>query len=186
MYELFSRAGEIRRIVMGLDRLRKTPCGFCFVEYYTRRAAENSVNFLSGSKLDERVIRVDYDAGFVAGRQFGRGKSGGQVRDEYRTDFDPGRGGYGKASGLTGMQLWGGDGERARGRGRGRGRGRARGRRPWDGRPMKRRRDSEDDGREPRSKAPRIDDERQAPSEQAERTRNARFERGKDLEMDAE
>jgi hypothetical protein len=34
--------------------------------------------------------------GFEEGRQFGRGKHGGQVRDEYRTDYDLGRGGYGK------------------------------------------------------------------------------------------
>ena len=34
--------------------------------------------------------------GFEEGRQFGRGSSGGQVRDEYRVDFDVGRGGYGK------------------------------------------------------------------------------------------
>ena len=26
-----------------------------------------------------------------------RGKSGGQVRDEYREEYDPGRGGYGRA-----------------------------------------------------------------------------------------
>ena len=32
----------------------------------------------------------------MEGRQYGRGKSGGQVRDEYRTDYDLGRGGYGK------------------------------------------------------------------------------------------
>lgn len=35
IYELFSRAGEVRRIVMGLDRYNRTPCGFCFVEYYS-------------------------------------------------------------------------------------------------------------------------------------------------------
>jgi nuclear cap-binding protein subunit 2 len=33
IWELFSRIGEIRRIIMGLDREKKTPCGFCFVEY---------------------------------------------------------------------------------------------------------------------------------------------------------
>lgn len=33
IYELFSMCGEVRRVVMGLDRLKKTPCGFCFVEY---------------------------------------------------------------------------------------------------------------------------------------------------------
>ncbi|CAK9162682.1 unnamed protein product [Ilex paraguariensis] len=31
VYELFSRAGEIKKIVMGLDKNTKTPCGFCFV-----------------------------------------------------------------------------------------------------------------------------------------------------------
>lgn len=33
IYELFSKCGEIRRIIMGLDKFKKTPCGFCFVEY---------------------------------------------------------------------------------------------------------------------------------------------------------
>ena len=33
IYELFSRAGDLKRVVMGLDKLKKTPCGFCFVEY---------------------------------------------------------------------------------------------------------------------------------------------------------
>lgn len=33
----------------------------------------------------------------MEGRQFGRGKSGGQVRDELRQDYDAGRGGYGKS-----------------------------------------------------------------------------------------
>lgn len=109
VFALFSRAGEVKRIVMGLDRIKKTPCGFCFVEYFTRTSAEASVNFLSGSKLDGRVIRVDYDTGFEQGRQFGRGRSGGQVRDEYRTDFDPGRGGHGRTNTMSGMQLWGGN-----------------------------------------------------------------------------
>lgn len=106
---------------MGLDRIRKTPCGFCFVEYFTRADAEKSVNFLSGTKLDERTIRVDYDMGYTVGRQYGRGRSGGQVRDEYREDYDPGRGGYGKGqTGMTGMDLWGKSGGGPRGDGRGR------------------------------------------------------------------
>ena len=33
IYALFSKCGEIKRIIMGLDRVSKTPCGFCFVEY---------------------------------------------------------------------------------------------------------------------------------------------------------
>lgn len=32
IYELFSRVGDVKRIIMGLDRNNKTPCGFCFVE----------------------------------------------------------------------------------------------------------------------------------------------------------
>ncbi|KAL6247578.1 nuclear cap binding complex subunit [Rhinocladiella similis] len=97
IHELFSKCGEIKRLIMGLDRYQKTPCGFCFVEYYTHQDALDCMKYIGGTKLDERVIRTDLDAGFQEGRQFGRGKSGGQVRDEYRDEFDPGRGGYGRA-----------------------------------------------------------------------------------------
>lgn len=41
IYELFSQCGDIRRVIMGLDKYKKTPCGFCFVEYYTRLDSEN-------------------------------------------------------------------------------------------------------------------------------------------------
>ena len=95
MYELFSKCGEVKRIIMGLDRVKKTPCGFSFVEYYNRRDAEDAMKYLNGSKLDERIVRTDWDPGYREGRQYGRGKSGGQVRDEYRQDFDSGRGGWG-------------------------------------------------------------------------------------------
>ncbi|KAF7115399.1 hypothetical protein CNMCM5793_002215 [Aspergillus hiratsukae] len=89
--------GEIKRLVMGLDRYNKTPCGFCFVEYYTHQDALDCLKYIGGTKLDERIIRTDLDPGFEEGRQYGRGKSGGQVRDEYREEYDPGRGGYGRA-----------------------------------------------------------------------------------------
>ncbi|XP_050381845.1 nuclear cap-binding protein subunit 2 [Argentina anserina] len=96
VYELFARAGEIKKIIMGLDKNTKTPCGFCFVLFYSREDTEDAVKYISGTILDDRPIRVDFDWGFQEGRQWGRGRSGGQVRDEYRTDYDPGRGGYGK------------------------------------------------------------------------------------------
>lgn len=89
--------GEIKRLVMGLDRFNKTPCGFCFVEYYTHQDALDCMKYIGGTKLDERIIRTDLDPGFEEGRQYGRGKSGGQVRDEYREDYDEGRGGLGRA-----------------------------------------------------------------------------------------
>src|SRR3954466_10570737 len=100
---------------MGLDRFTKTPCGFCFVEYYTPQDALDCMKYIGGTKLDERIIRTDLDPGFEEGRQYGRGKSGGQVResavlfvivsltkckkvrDEYGEEFDEGRGGLGRA-----------------------------------------------------------------------------------------
>ncbi|CAD6196000.1 unnamed protein product [Caenorhabditis auriculariae] len=94
VYELFGRAGDVRRVIMGLDRFKKTPCGFCFVEYYTREDAEVALQCITNTRLDDRIIRCDWDAGFLEGRQYGRGKHGGQVRDEYRKDFDPERGGW--------------------------------------------------------------------------------------------
>ncbi|GAA5826448.1 hypothetical protein JCM11251_002374 [Rhodosporidiobolus azoricus] len=95
IYELFSRVGEVKRIIMGLDRNLKTPCGFCFVEFFQHEHAVASLRYVSGTKLDERIIRADLDPGYLENRQYGRGKSGGQVRDEYREDWDAGRGGWG-------------------------------------------------------------------------------------------
>ena len=38
------------------------------------------MRYVSGTRLDDRIVRTDWDAGFIEGRQFGRGKTGGQVR----------------------------------------------------------------------------------------------------------
>lgn len=88
---LFSKLGVVTEVNMGLDRFRKTPCGFCFVEYERREDALLAVANISGTKLNGRVIRVELDAGFQPGRQYGRGVSGGQVRDERRNRSDSGR-----------------------------------------------------------------------------------------------
>lgn len=69
----------MRRVIMGLHRVDKTPCGFCFVEYEDREGAEMAMRYINHCRLDDRIIRTDWDAGFVEGRQFGRGRSGGQV-----------------------------------------------------------------------------------------------------------
>lgn len=50
----------------------------CF-RYYTRADAEHAMRFINGTRLDDRIIRTDWDAGFKEGRQYGRGKTGGQV-----------------------------------------------------------------------------------------------------------
>lgn len=49
---------------MGLDKMKKTACGFCFVEYYSRADAENAMRYINGTRLDDRIIRTDWDAGF--------------------------------------------------------------------------------------------------------------------------
>ena len=77
--QVFSRAGDVKRIIMGLDKHQMTPCGFAFVVYYTRQDAEDAVKYISGTIMDDRPVRVDFDWGFKDGRQYGRGRSGGQV-----------------------------------------------------------------------------------------------------------
>ncbi|XP_076197135.1 nuclear cap-binding protein subunit 2 isoform X1 [Aptenodytes patagonicus] len=79
IHELFGKSGDIKKVIMGLDKVKKTACGFCFVEYYARGDAENAMRYINGTRLDDRIIRTDWDAGFKEGRQYGRGRSGGQV-----------------------------------------------------------------------------------------------------------
>lgn len=104
VYDVFSRVGHIKRVVMGLDKREKTPCGFCFVVYYSRGDAEVCIKVLNGTMLDDRAIRVDHDWGFVEGRQWGRGLSGGQVSGRVGEQFGGGfrdlEGGEGTVVGL--------------------------------------------------------------------------------------
>ena len=87
----FSQMGPVKTVHLGLNKNTRTPCGFAFVEYYDRRDALDAVAYLTGTKLDGRVIRVELDAGFKPGREFGRGTTGGQMRDERRRMVDPAR-----------------------------------------------------------------------------------------------
>lgn len=52
---------------------------FSKIRYYNRNEAEDAIRFINGTRLDDRIIRCDWDAGFIEGRQYGRGKTGGQV-----------------------------------------------------------------------------------------------------------
>ncbi|CAB5354000.1 unnamed protein product [Rhizophagus irregularis] len=88
IYELFSKAEKIKRIIMGLDKFQKTPCRFCFVEYYHYQDALDCMKYINSTKLDKRIIRTDLDPGYRDSRQFGRERSGGQ-------DYDTGRGDWG-------------------------------------------------------------------------------------------
>ena len=51
---------------------KKTFFKILAVVFYARSDAEDAVKYLSGAVLDERPIRVDFDWGFVEGRQYGR------------------------------------------------------------------------------------------------------------------
>ncbi|XP_036918682.1 nuclear cap-binding protein subunit 2-like [Sturnira hondurensis] len=96
IFELISRCGNVRNVFMGLDKIKKMACGFCFVEYHNRTDAENVMLFLNGTILDDYIIHRDWDLGFRKGRQYGCGQSEGQVRDEFHEDFHAGRGDFGK------------------------------------------------------------------------------------------
>ena len=76
---------------MGLNRFTKSPCGFAFIEYLDKESAQTAKKTLMGTIIDGKEIRVDIDLGFEEGRQYGRGKSGCQRRDEMRRNYDPDR-----------------------------------------------------------------------------------------------
>ncbi|KAI5953561.1 hypothetical protein KGF54_002933 [Candida jiufengensis] len=82
IHELFMKCGPIEKIIMGLDRNKLTPCGFCFVIYRTEDGALNAMKYLQSTVLDGHNISIDLDPGFREGRQFGRGKHGGQAAQE--------------------------------------------------------------------------------------------------------
>jgi nuclear cap-binding protein subunit 2 len=89
IYDLYSRCGDVKRVVMGLDRHTHEPCGFAFVEFYERKSCEASVQYLSGTKLDGQALRNEIDRGHIdeePDRKFGRSASGGQVRDQINRD----------------------------------------------------------------------------------------------------
>ncbi len=90
--ETFSMVGPVQRVVMGINKQTKTPCGFCFVEFVHQEHARAALKYVSDTACDDRIIRCGWDSGFKDGRQYGRGKkTGGQVRDEMVENADPDR-----------------------------------------------------------------------------------------------
>ena len=84
LMELFSQCGQVVNLFMGLNRQTNKPCGFCFVEFAKREQAARAIDLLNRCSVDNKQIRVDWDYGFQPHRQFGRGPSGAQVRDDRR------------------------------------------------------------------------------------------------------
>ena len=78
---------ELMRVVIcNKYRLQLIFLHIC-IRYYSREDTEDAVKFISGTILDDRPIRVDFDWGFQEGRQWGRGRSGGQVSSCFGQHF---------------------------------------------------------------------------------------------------
>ena len=64
LIELFSQAGIVKNLYMGLNNKTFKPCGFCFVEYNTREEARLAIDCFNLILLDGKRIRIDWDYGF--------------------------------------------------------------------------------------------------------------------------
>ena len=84
VWEFFTKIGEIKRIITGINRIDFSPCGFCFIEFYNSRFSKFCVLNTNGLKLASRILRIDIDDGFKEGRQYGRGKKGGQLKEDLK------------------------------------------------------------------------------------------------------
>lgn len=82
LWHLFSIAGDIKRVIIGVNRTKLTFSGFCFVEFATLEAAERAILFFRNFRLDGKPIKIDKDIGFSEGRQFGRGVFGGMTKSD--------------------------------------------------------------------------------------------------------
>lgn len=48
LLETFSVVGPVKRVIMGLNSVSKTPCGFCFIEYYNQEHYKAALKYISG------------------------------------------------------------------------------------------------------------------------------------------
>ena len=46
IFAFFSSLGKVKKVHLGLDRYKKTPCGFAFVEYEERECALNESTYV--------------------------------------------------------------------------------------------------------------------------------------------
>ncbi len=56
---LFSQAGEVRDVILPLDRNTGRPRGFAFVEFADDMAAADAIERFNGEPLDGRPLRVN-------------------------------------------------------------------------------------------------------------------------------
>jgi len=82
IWDFFTRCGEIRRIITGINRIDLSQCGFCFIEFSNIKTPIICFINKNGLTLNKRRLRIDLDQGFIEGRQFGRGRKGGQLLED--------------------------------------------------------------------------------------------------------
>lgn len=82
MWELGLLFGDVKRVIMGINRNFLTFCGFCFIEYYTKEDACKCKIWLDKIVFERKSLSVDKDYGFQEGRQYGRGVFGGKMKDD--------------------------------------------------------------------------------------------------------
>ena len=78
IYELFSTSGGRKKTIAGLGKMKRAACALCSVECCSRAGAENARRHMDGTRLDDPIIRTDWDTGFKDGKQYVRGRPGGQ------------------------------------------------------------------------------------------------------------
>ena len=79
LYEFFNNINKPKRIIIGLDRSTKNPCGFCFLDFYKFKDAKFAYDLMSGSKINKRILKIDLDKGYTNFRQYGRNKKEKQM-----------------------------------------------------------------------------------------------------------
>ena len=82
IWDFFTRCGEIRRIITGINRIDLSQCGFCFIEFSNIKTPIICFIYKNGLTLNKRRLRIDLDQGFIEGRQFGRGRKGGLLLED--------------------------------------------------------------------------------------------------------
>ena len=83
IYNVFSRCGPIKRVVIGVNKNTREPCGFCFVIFENHESALAAFAFMQGFDMDDRgvvdekdLLKIELDWGLHAGRQYGHSETG--------------------------------------------------------------------------------------------------------------
>lgn len=87
LWLIFAPFGEIRRIVMGVNRSKLTFCGFCFIEFENSSSADEAIAFFEDFMFENRYINANKDVGFSEGRQYGRGMLGGTMKNDKKVRY---------------------------------------------------------------------------------------------------